>query len=106
MTSMGFILLCLKSYIYAVRNSVLSGDVLIFCSIGFHRLSSSLTLATGIRYMPYTNEPWEQKLIKMGNFKKGDYKQHFTRARLFGFFEFPGVYKDFEFEFIRACARI
>lgn len=23
-------------------------------------------------YMPYTNEPWEQKLIKMGNFKKGE----------------------------------
>lgn len=23
-------------------------------------------------YMPYTNEVWEQKMIKMGNFKKGE----------------------------------
>jgi len=22
--------------------------------------------------MPYTNEPWEHKLIRMGNFKKGE----------------------------------
>lgn len=28
-------------------------------------------------YMPYTNEKWEHKIIKMGNFKKGEVVERF-----------------------------
>ncbi len=76
MTSMGFILLCREcESILRARAPYKTGN-LRYNAIKLEMIDENtcrLYVDESIApYMPYTNEPWEQKLIKMGNFKKGE----------------------------------